>query len=74
MELVNILITEEWNPNARGGAWFSLIPVVGKIIAVEKYFDGHYRWVNNGTDTVVPRSCFTEVKENCLTVWNKEEV
>jgi len=74
LELVKILIIEEWNPNIRGGAWFPLSPTIGKTITAEKYFDGHYRWASNGSDTVVPLSCFVGIKESCLTVWDKKEI
>jgi hypothetical protein len=78
VELVDILIIEEWNPNYRGGAWFGLRPFVGRVVEVEKHdIDRylHYRWPDGfGTDTVVPMSCFVEVEENCLTIWNKKEI
>jgi len=75
VKLIDVLTIKEWNPNAGGGAWFPLVPVVGSIIEVEKYTDTHYRWsTGHGVDCFVPLDCFVELKENTLTTWNKKEV
>ena len=59
METIKIKITKLWNPNKKGGAWFSGIPEVGQVIEAEIDAPYNYRWCDeSGVSTKIPLDCF----------------